>query len=99
MDFKKQNCNHKFCSYNNRYLCKQMKKIKSCDIQIFLATESICGDCSFVTIDPATTDIGRPVENVFEIQVRHLAKAYLKMIDEFNPTNKTLVRFFQRSTN
>jgi hypothetical protein len=52
----------------------------------------VCNDCSFMTADVATAELGHPVENVFGMDVRHLAIAYLKMMQEFNPTNKTLVR-------
>ncbi len=57
----------------------------------------VCNDCSFVTADVATAELGHPVENVFGMDVRHLAIAYLKMMQEFNPTNKTLVRMSELS--
>jgi len=53
----------------------------------------LCRDCSFVTMDVGATtpELGHPVERVFDYEARQLARAYLKMMAEFNPTNKTLV--------
>jgi hypothetical protein len=57
------------------------------------ADSLVCRDCSFVTMDvgATTTEFGHPVEHVFDYEARQLARAYLKMMVEFNPTNKTLV--------
>ena len=57
------------------------------------ADATICRDCSFVTMDVGATtpELGHPVERVFDYEARQLARAYLKMMAEFNPTNKTLV--------
>ena len=59
--------------------------------KLIFFTGSKCSDCSFVTIEKATFDTGYPVESVFNYEVRFWARAYLKMMDEFNQTNKTMV--------
>jgi hypothetical protein len=44
-----------------------------------------------LTTDVATAELGQRVNNVFGLEARHLARAYLMTLEEFNPTNKTLV--------
>jgi hypothetical protein len=48
-------------------------------------------DCSFVTIEKPAFETGNPVESVFNYDVRFWARAYLKMMDKLNQTNKTMV--------
>ena len=57
----------------------------------------VCNDCSFVTADVATVELGHPVDNIFGVNAGHLAKAYIKMMLEFNSSNKTLVRIKEAS--
>jgi hypothetical protein len=57
----------------------------------FVQSGKVCNDCSFLTTDVATAELGQRVNNVFGLEARHLARAYLMTLEEFNPTNKTLV--------